>query len=255
MWEHLQSIYQQSNAARLYRLEQDLVTLTQGNDNIQSFYSKIVTIWTEMTMMDPTFPHDFKIFQTMRESAQVRQFLMKLRPEFEHYRAALLNRSPTPSLNSVINDLLAEEQRLKVLSTPGSSDMVLAVSTTPPTRGSGSSPLTCRGCNKVRHVVAQCKEWCAYCRRTGHGIQDCRTRAYASSFGRGRGGRGRGRGRALSATAATISSETSVSESASTTSAEGLSSPLTLAMLQQIVQALSAAGMSGSVNGEGTWEG
>ncbi|XP_058082077.1 uncharacterized protein LOC131230262 [Magnolia sinica] len=203
-----------------------------------------------MTMMDPTFPHDFKIFQTMRESAQVRQFLMKLRPEFEHCRAALLNRSPTPSLNSVINDLLAEEQRLKVLSTPSSSDMVLVVSTTPPTRGSGSSPLTCRGCNKVGHVVAQCKEWCAYCQRTGHGIQDCRTRAYASSFSRGRG-----RSRALSATAATISSETSVSESASTTSAEGLSSPLTPAMLQQIVQALSAAGMSGSGNGEGTWEG
>ncbi|XP_058071794.1 uncharacterized protein LOC131220897 [Magnolia sinica] len=131
--------------------------------------------------------------------------------------------------------------------------MVLAVSTTTPTRG--SSPLTCRGCNKVVHVVAQCKEWCAYCRRTGHGIQDCRTRAYASSSGRGRGGRGRGRGRALSATAATISSEPSVSDSTSTVSAEGLSSPLTPAMLQQIVQALSAAGMSGSGNGEGTWEG
>ncbi|XP_058097283.1 uncharacterized protein LOC131242572 [Magnolia sinica] len=133
--------------------------------------------------------------------------------------------------------------------------MVLAVSTTPPTRGSGSSPLTCRGCNKVGHVVAQCKEWCAYCRRTGHGIQDCRTRANASSFGRGRGSRGRGRGRALSATAATISCEPSVSDSASTASAEGLSSPLTPAMLQQIVQALSAAGLSGSGNGEGAWEG
>ncbi|XP_058086475.1 uncharacterized protein LOC131233706 [Magnolia sinica] len=131
--------------------------------------------------------------------------------------------------------------------------MVLAVSTTAPTRGSSS--LTCRGCNKVGHVVAQCKEWCAYCRRTGHGIQDCRTRAYASSSVRGRGGRGRGRGRALSATAATISSEPTVTDSTSTVSAEGLSSPLTPAMLQQIVQALSAAGMSGSGDGEGTWEG
>ncbi|XP_058084803.1 uncharacterized protein LOC131232527 [Magnolia sinica] len=131
--------------------------------------------------------------------------------------------------------------------------MVLDVSTTTPT--CGSTPLTCRGCNKVGHVVAQCKEWCAYCRRTGHSIQDCRTRAYASSFGRGRGGRGCGRGRALSGTAATISSEPSVSDSACTISVEGLSSPLTLAMLQQIIQALSVAGMSGSGNGEGTWDG
>ncbi|XP_058100955.1 uncharacterized protein LOC131245480 [Magnolia sinica] len=133
--------------------------------------------------------------------------------------------------------------------------MVLALSTMTPT--CGSTHLTCRGCNKVGHVVSQCKEWCAYCQRTGHGIQDCRTRAYASSLGRGRGGRSRSRsrGHALSATTTTISSEPSVSGSPPTVSAEGISSPLTPAMLQQIVQALSAAGMSGSGNGEGTWEG
>ncbi|XP_058112052.1 uncharacterized protein LOC131255376 [Magnolia sinica] len=48
--------------------------------------------------------------------------------------------------------------------------------------------------------------------------------------GRGRGGHGYGRGRALSATTATISSEPSVSDS--TSSVEGLSSPLTPAMFQ-----------------------
>ncbi|XP_058108471.1 uncharacterized protein LOC131251639 [Magnolia sinica] len=127
--------------------------------------------------------------------------------------------------------------------------MVLAVSTTAPTRG--STPLTCHDCNKVGHVVAQCKKLYAYCRRIGHGIQDCRTRAYASSFSRGRGGRSR----TLSAIAATISSEPSVSDTASTVSAEGLSSPLTPAMLQQLIQALSAADMSRSGNGEGTWDG
>ncbi|XP_058090439.1 uncharacterized protein LOC131236921 [Magnolia sinica] len=83
----------------------------------------------------------------------------------------------------------------------------------------------------------------------------CHTRTYASSFGHGRSGRGCGHGRALCATAATISSESSVSDSASNVSVEGLSSPLTPAMLQQIVQALSAAGMSGFGNGEGTWDG
>ncbi|XP_058092243.1 uncharacterized protein LOC131238616 [Magnolia sinica] len=190
----------------------------------------------------------------MHESVHVRQFLMKLRPEFEHCRAALLNRNPTPSMNSIINDLLAEEQRLQVLSqgtSQGPSDMTLVVSTSTPNHG--STPLTCRGYNKVGHAVAQYKDWCAYCRGTGHGIQDCRSRAYASSFGRGRSGRGRGR--TFSATFATTSSESFVSDTASTDSVEGLSSPLTSAMLQQIVQALSAAGMSGSGNGEGTWEG
>ncbi|MGV7989078.1 hypothetical protein PJP10_32420, partial [Mycobacterium kansasii] len=60
-----------------------------------------------------------------------------------------------------------------------------------------------------------------------HDIQDCRTRAYASSFGLERGDRSR----ALSVTAATISSEPSVSDSTSIVSAKDLSSPLTPAML------------------------
>ncbi|XP_058078835.1 uncharacterized protein LOC131227129 [Magnolia sinica] len=148
-------------------------------------------------------------------------------------------------MNSTINDLLAEEQRLQVLSqetSQGPSDLTLAVSTS--ASNCSSTHLTCRGCNKVGHVVAQCKDWCAYCRRTGHGIQHCHSRAYVSSFGYGHGGQGRGHGRALSVTFATTSFEPSVSDTASTGSIEGLSSPLTPAMLQQIVQALSAAGIS-----------
>ncbi|PNX65981.1 glutamate receptor-like protein, partial [Trifolium pratense] len=37
---------------------------------------------------------------------------MKLRPEFEVVRGALLNRHPVPSLDTCVGELLREEQRL-----------------------------------------------------------------------------------------------------------------------------------------------
>ncbi|KAF8392138.1 hypothetical protein HHK36_022480 [Tetracentron sinense] len=145
MWDHLKTIYKQSNEARLYRLEQELTHISQGAQTVQEFYNVIVAIWTEISMMDPEIPSSAIVtFQEMRERTQVRQFLMKLRPDFEHFRAALLNRSPLPSMNTVICDLLAKEQRLTALTSvpqpPGSSEMVLLASPLAPGKLSGDVP-------------------------------------------------------------------------------------------------------------------
>ncbi|KAF8401977.1 hypothetical protein HHK36_012928 [Tetracentron sinense] len=231
MWDHLKVIYQQSNEARLYRLEQELTQLSQGDRTVQAFYNDIVAIWTEISMMDPEFPSDaIPIFQKMRERTRVRQFLMKLRPDFEHCRAALLNHSPLPSMNVVICDLLAEEQRLKALTcasrSPGSLDTVLLASS--PTPGKRDmSRVQYYGCKKFGHLATACKESpiCAFCKICGHSLQECRKKK-------------RGQGKVYMTT--TDDSSTSVM-------APPLpSGPLTPEMVQQIVQALSAAGLSGN---------
>ncbi|BBN69882.1 hypothetical protein Prudu_1222S000100, partial [Prunus dulcis] len=50
--------------------------------------------------------------QSVHETTQRDQFLMKLRPEFEGTRSNLMNRESVPSLDTCLNDLLREEQRL-----------------------------------------------------------------------------------------------------------------------------------------------
>ncbi|KAJ0047028.1 hypothetical protein Pint_06707 [Pistacia integerrima] len=50
--------------------------------------------------------------QTVHSESQRDQFLMKLRPEFESARAGLINRTPIPSLEVCLGELLREEQRL-----------------------------------------------------------------------------------------------------------------------------------------------
>lgn len=50
--------------------------------------------------------------QQVYEISKRDQFLMKLHTEFEVVRAALLNRTPVPSLDVCLGELLREEQRL-----------------------------------------------------------------------------------------------------------------------------------------------
>ena len=52
MWEFLERIYKRANQARLYKLEQDLISLSQESKSIQEFYSAMMLIWKEMDMMD-----------------------------------------------------------------------------------------------------------------------------------------------------------------------------------------------------------
>ena len=56
------------------------------------------------------------------------QFLMALRPEFEQLRGSLLHRSPLPTVDAALAELITEETRLasQVPASLGSMDSVLA---------------------------------------------------------------------------------------------------------------------------------
>ena len=50
--------------------------------------------------------------QQVHETTKRDQFLMKLRSDFKGIRSNLMNRAPVPSLDTCLNELLREEQRL-----------------------------------------------------------------------------------------------------------------------------------------------
>lgn len=54
-----------------------------------------------------------KAYTDQREEQYLVQFLMMLRDDFEGLRGSVLHRNPIPSVDSVFNELLAEEIRLK----------------------------------------------------------------------------------------------------------------------------------------------
>ncbi|GFS42821.1 phosphoenolpyruvate carboxykinase 1 [Actinidia rufa] len=85
-----------------------------------------------------------------REKQRLVQFLMALRDQFESLRGAILHRSPLPSMDGVVHELIAKETRLKVNHI------------SPPTQSVTSKP-------KPQIPLDEC----SYCQQKGHWKYSC----------------------------------------------------------------------------------
>lgn len=114
MWDYLKRIYNQDNTAKRFQLELEIANYHQGNLSIQDYYSGFLNLWTEhFAILHVNVPKTLLTdIQEVYAISQRDQFLIKLLSEFEVVRAALLSRSPVPSLDTCVGELLREEQRL-----------------------------------------------------------------------------------------------------------------------------------------------
>ena len=69
---------------------------------------------------------DIELFVKYRDHRKFMHFMMGLREDFEPTRASLLNRSPVPSLDATVKELISEENR-RPTHHMSSSDHVLAI--------------------------------------------------------------------------------------------------------------------------------
>ncbi|XP_019425863.1 PREDICTED: uncharacterized protein LOC109334254 [Lupinus angustifolius] len=122
VWEHLQRLYVQSNFAKQYQLEIDIRALQQHSMSIQEFYSAMTNLWDQLALTESAELQAFTPYTDRREQQRLVQFLMALRNDFEGLRGSILHRTPLPSVDSVVNELLAEEVRLKSHSEKGIVD-------------------------------------------------------------------------------------------------------------------------------------
>ncbi|XP_062103204.1 uncharacterized protein LOC133814230 [Humulus lupulus] len=113
VWEHLERLYTQSNFAKQYQLEIDIRALQQNSMNVQEFYSAMSNLWDQLALTESAELRAFAPYIARRDAQRLVQFLMALRDEFEGLRGTILHRIPLPSVDLVVNELLAEEIRLK----------------------------------------------------------------------------------------------------------------------------------------------
>ena len=93
MWTYLKKVYSQQNTARRFQLEHELATLQQDSLSIFDFYSRFTNLWAEYTdIVYAGLPSEgLSYVQSVHETTQRDQFLMKQRPEFEGTRSNLMN--------------------------------------------------------------------------------------------------------------------------------------------------------------------
>eukprot|EP00268_Persea_americana_P058312 TRINITY_DN7046_c1_g1_i2.p1 TRINITY_DN7046_c1_g1~~TRINITY_DN7046_c1_g1_i2.p1 ORF type:complete len:255 (-),score=22.81 TRINITY_DN7046_c1_g1_i2:217-981(-) len=104
MWDYLQKIYQQGNAARQVQLELDISQFTQGTLSIQEYNNGFRRLWSEYdeikfaTVSEAILPKHLPLQQNSHQD----QFLIKFRPEFETVKSNLMSRTSLPSLDNCL---------------------------------------------------------------------------------------------------------------------------------------------------------
>ncbi|XP_026459664.1 uncharacterized protein LOC113360346 [Papaver somniferum] len=157
-WDFLSKMYTQINFAQRYKLEQDIRSLKQQSDQtISDFHSEMSIVWNQLELMEPKWTADTKIWQKYREDSRLVQLLMALIDEFETVRASILHRSPLPTVETALSELITEETRKRVRTctvSPSTSSanasQVSTSQTAPP-----STP-QCNYCKAFAHLVGNC---------------------------------------------------------------------------------------------------
>ena len=99
MWNHMKKLYHQTNKAKKLHLDTELAKYCQGDKTVQQYHNGFLALWTETDQMLSKFlPPALKL----QEELHISQFVMKLNPEFEPVRAALMNRENSPDLDTCV---------------------------------------------------------------------------------------------------------------------------------------------------------
>uniref|UniRef100_A0A2N9GUF7 Retrotransposon gag domain-containing protein n=1 Tax=Fagus sylvatica TaxID=28930 RepID=A0A2N9GUF7_FAGSY len=123
--------------------------------SISDYYSQTASMWEQLAAADPPlrYAEDIDLFAKYKDRRRFTQFMMGLHEDFEPTRAALLSRSPLPSLDAAVKELISEENR-RPHHHLSFSDVVLA---TPRPPSSSDQP----------------RRICTYCQKLGHDITEC----------------------------------------------------------------------------------
>ncbi|KAK1398586.1 hypothetical protein POM88_008449 [Heracleum sosnowskyi] len=173
----------------MYQLEQEVNSLSQESLSIQEFYSAIMLLWNEMDMIEEKIPEAaLETVLKLRLQTRARQFLMKLRQDFEPIRATILNRGGSSCVDTILPDLLVEETRLKSLSSHINVHDVALSATVQKAKTLNMSKIECFICHETSHIVIHCSKkkdttgnvstslFCRYCKGEGHLIENCKIR-------------------------------------------------------------------------------
>ncbi|KAJ9562057.1 hypothetical protein OSB04_007217 [Centaurea solstitialis] len=159
VWDHLERLYTQSNFAKQYKLETDIRALRQNELSVQEFYVAMSDLWDQLALTETAKLKAFKPYISRREEQCLVQFLMALRSDFEGLRGTILHRTPLPTVDSVVHELIAEETHLKSY---GDKDPKL-----PSTPAVFAVPQ--RSQNKARVAPDEC----SYCKQKNHWKSQC----------------------------------------------------------------------------------
>ncbi|XP_010530832.1 PREDICTED: uncharacterized protein LOC104807314 [Tarenaya hassleriana] len=169
IWQTLETRYKQKNVSKIFNVEQKIESLHQGASDLNTFFTKLNTLWEELKNYEPypvcscggcTCQANAKFIE-LCERRKVVQFLMKLNESYYPARRQILMLEPLPSISKVYNLISQEEHQRQTRST-SSDSVVFQTSASSFTRGKPSftaqtkSRPVCAHCGLQGHMVHRC---------------------------------------------------------------------------------------------------
>lgn len=165
LWTDLNDRYGQSSGVRLYQLQKQICELTQGNDNIATYFAKMKCAWDELVAVSllPSCTCGAGPLLIKHEDDQrLFQFLMGLNPSYDVVRGNILMQKPIPSINQAYAILIQEEKQREMSSSgqffseSASMNANTSVQSHSYGRVDNKKSLVCSNCKKSGHLVNKC---------------------------------------------------------------------------------------------------
>jgi len=119
MWVELEERFGQINGAKLYQVKREMCNISQGANDIATYFTKIKSLWDELDDLDeiPMCTCNSAEKMLKREQNQkLLQFLMGLNDDYNSVRGNILMMSPLPTISQVYSMLIQEEKQREIRS-------------------------------------------------------------------------------------------------------------------------------------------
>ncbi|XP_020211220.1 uncharacterized protein LOC109796027 [Cajanus cajan] len=125
IWKDLKTRFSRKNGPRIFQLRRQLMSLQQGPDDVGTYYTKLKSIWEELSGYKPTFPCTCGGLQQLQAHTKfeyVMSFLMGLNDSFSQICGQILLFDPLPSIGNVFSLILREEAQREIIVTPSNAN-------------------------------------------------------------------------------------------------------------------------------------
>ncbi|XP_074318941.1 uncharacterized protein LOC141655787 [Silene latifolia] len=184
LWDDIKNRFCQTNDARIYKLQADLMACRQSpTESLMNYYGRLIQIWDEILESDPLpecscnpcVCNLVSLLDSRREKKKVRDFLMGLDDRYENTRSQILAIRPLPSLDLVYNRLLQDEGMRHISNARNDTrpdSMVFAARVQTGSRQNGGKEHTSARTNNGPSRDPT-KTYCIACKKPGHYFQSC----------------------------------------------------------------------------------
>lgn len=176
MWKELKERFQQSNGPRIFQLKRDLMNVTQGSDSVSTYFTKLKTLWEELSHYNTHCTCGKCTCGGAKEAEHAMSFLMGLNSNYAQVRGQILLMDPIPSVNKIFSLIIQEERQTNI---GNSSTPTLAFNTRVNTSSNinhNSNNMSNNNKPKSNPPYKSFRKdspFCMHCNKTGHTQEKC----------------------------------------------------------------------------------